>query len=427
MIKRIISTPIYHPQLLALILLILLSNFTFGSANISILELMFALIFLFLLYNSFLVSFIGKSMILKSTILITSLFFISTIIISLIPAMINGVEISLYIRRAFPFFLLFSFVPTFNIIEIKKESINTLLLVIIVVCLYDALKVLFPLYRNLNQIYLIMNLEDIRIAGNGVLQVSFPIILISLLLSTRKKVTKIVLKVFLFLSLSSLILSFTRSYWLGFFSALFLLIVILKREDKAKLIKILFSQLVLFIFTFFILLIFKFDLATKILSWLKDRIFSITQLTFLPTFIGRVDELETLLEYIPKSPIYGFGLGATYNFYNLSPFAWGGVGYKDLFYSHNFYAYHLFATGILGLLCFFLFIVTPIKVGILTYSTKKTQTLTLLAVFLSSIIFGTLFTSLTSPQFVDATSNIVIGVYIGIIAYASKYAITNIP
>ena len=231
---------------------------------------------------------------------------------------------------------------------------------------------------------------------------------------------------FLFLSLISLIFSFTRSYWFGFFAALFFLIIVLKKEDKAKLIRILFSQFILFVVAFSLLLIFKFDFASKILLWLKDRILSVTQLSLLLTFAGRVDELKTLLEYIPKSPIYGFGLGATYNFYNISPFAWGGVGYKDLFYSHNFYAYHLFATGILGLLGFCFFILSSIRVGILTYRTEKTNRITLVSVFLSSIIFGTLFTSLTSPQFVDATSDIVIGLYIGIVAYASKYKTTNI-
>jgi len=185
-----------------------------------------------LLYNSFLISFIERSRVLSSIILIGSLFFISTIIISLIPATINGVEIFFYFRRAFPFLLLLSFVPAFNILETNRESLKILLLAIILVCSYDALKVLFPIYRNLNQIYLIINLEDIRTAGNGVLQVSFPIILISLLLSTRKKATTIVLKVFLFLSLVSLIFSFTRSYWFGFFVALFFLIIVLKKKTK---------------------------------------------------------------------------------------------------------------------------------------------------------------------------------------------------
>ena len=418
--------PIYHLQLCLLVLLTMLAPFAIGSLGISNLELGFALIFLFLLYNSFLISFIERSRVLSSIILIGSLFFISTIIVSIIPATINGVEIPFYFRRAFPFFLLLSFIPTFNVLEAKKESLIILLIGIILLCSYDASKVLFSIYRNINQIYLVINLEDIRIAGNGLLQVSFPIILISLLLVLDSKTIRRVVKVFLFLSLVSLIFSFTRSYWFGFFVALFFLIIVLKKEDKAKLIRILFSQFILFVVAFSLLLIFKFDFASKILLWLKDRILSVTQLSLLLTFAGRVDELKTLLEYIPKSPIYGFGLGATYNFYNISPFAWGGVGYKDLFYSHNFYAYHLFATGILGLLGFCFFILSSIRVGILTYRTEKTNRITLISVFLSSIIFGTLFTSLTSPQFVDATSDIVIGLYIGIVAYASKYKTTNI-
>jgi len=423
--NKILSLPIYCIQLLLIVFLTVLLPFASGSAGVATTELIFGLIFLFLLYNSILTSFLKKSVVLNSTIFVSSLFFISTIIISLIPAINNGVVISFYFRRAFPFFLLLAFITVFNILEIKKESFIILLSAIILVCAYDSSKILFSIYRNFDQIYLVTNFEEIRTAGNGLLQASLPIILISLFLTSKSKKARIVLKIALFLSLLSLIFSFTRSYWFGLFMAIFFLIVALRKEDKISLIKVLSFQVSLFASAFLLLLIFKSDSAIKILIWIKDRLFSATQLSSLPTFIGRFDEINTILKYIPKSPIYGFGLGSTYNFYNISPFAWGGVGYKDLFYSHNFYAYHLFATGILGLFAFFFFIVSTIKTGVSTYARKQSNELNLISIFLSSIIFGALFTSLTSPQFVDITSDFVIGLYIGIIAFADKYRITN--
>jgi O-antigen ligase len=423
--KKVFSLPIHCIQLSLVVLLTALLPFVSTSAGVVTAEVIFGLIFLFLLYNSILTSLLRESLFFNSLIFVSSLFFISTIIISLIPAVNNGVVISFYFRRAFPFFLLLAFIPVFNVLEIKKESLIILLSAIILVCAYDSFKILFSIYRNFNQIYLIVNLEEIRTPGNGILQVSLPIVLISLLLTLKSKTARIVLKIALFLSLLSLIFSFTRSYWFGFFVALFFLMVALRKEDKVSLIKVLSFQAILFASAFLLLLIFKSDSAIKILIWIKERLYSTTQLSFLPTFIGRLDEISTLLKYIPKSPIYGFGLGATYNFYNISPFAWEGVGYKDLFYSHNFYAYHLFATGILGLFAFFFFIVSVIKTGVSTYIKNQSNKLNLISIFLSSIIFGTLFTSLTSPQFVDITSDFVIGLYIGIIAFTSKYMTTN--
>lgn len=394
--------------------------FLSSSANVSMPEIVFSSLFVFILFISLIKGIFRKSKIFKSSFLILAFFFILTILLSFIPAISNNVSGIFYIRRAFPFFLFLLLIPVFIEMESDGKAFKYILFTISAISLFNIFKIISDWYHNLGVIGGIVNLEQVRIAGNGIYLISLPIIVMAMLTSNKKRgIHNIILQILLFVSISALILSYTRSYWIGFLSSIIFLVIFLNNVDKNKIFKIIVIQSMIFALIFLILLKFQPIFSDKILSWVKARILSFENLSSLLSVRGRLDEIKSILVVFPKSPIWGFGLGSTYDYYSISPFAWGGIGYKQLFYSHNFYAYHLYATGIIGLTAFLVFITKPILISISTY--KRYIENNIITIYLAAIIFGLLFTSLTSPQFVDMPSNFYIGIFIGIILYNYKY------
>jgi len=271
-----------------------------------------------------------------------------------------------------------------------------------------------------NLLETIENPQALREAGNEIYFIYLIVILLYLLMVAKNKLYQVLLHCLLLFSITMVLLSFTRSYWVGIFFALVYLPFVLQKGDRREFISILLTQVFFGAILSGIVYAINPYLQIKIGMWLKQSFLSIFSFKQNFSVMNRVEELKALIPLILRKPLLGYGLGATYVMYWVFP----AKGYVSLFYSHNFYAYHAYATGLIGLISFLFLIWRSLIISIRSYSAYQTSN-GKLVIFLSALIFGLLFTSLTSPQFVDKASDLYVGIILGIIAYIYSKSISS--
>jgi O-antigen ligase len=198
------------------------------------------------------------------------------------------------------------------------------------------------------------------------LALEFPV-LVCLYMYLGNKKHKLPLATLISLFGLTLILTFTRTLWIGAFTALlFVTFVIRSGLGKMKIILALISIVViLFIVTLPVQYLSKFaskslyELVMGRLAFTLTQIFSPQS----PVQVTRLNELIGVFKAITRSPIIGLGLGATY---------WGPTGkvesiFLQKHFIHNSYAQIALRMGLLGLSAYFWIAFIFIKRGLFVY------------------------------------------------------------
>lgn len=191
----------------------------------------------------------------------------------------------------------------------------------------------------------------------GAYSLSIVLIIIGLLLSAQKEISRTYLGVSLILQLLTLLLSMTRGAWLGLFFGFFLLYLVLRLVEKKKR-GFRFANLAvvtLFIFLIPSLLVYFFAPSFSERTW--DRFSSYQSLNFESTSYSpeavRWRKMVGALESIKRQPLIGFGPGQA-----------GMISGEQRWYqpeidylrrgagSANFFLGVVFQRGLLGLLLF---------------------------------------------------------------------------
>jgi len=414
-----LSILVFFRPAIGVAFLFFLLPFTFSATGISYIEILFAAIFALSVIGGIVRSIVYKINIYRSSFFLPIALFTFSCLISYIPAISNSVSSIFWLRRVFPFFLFLLAIPTFVELKInEKESFKLFLFSSFVIAFYNMAKILFHWYNNISLIAVETNVQALRVAGNGVYLMYMPLFAIFLLLANKKRMYRVVLHLLLLSSIVALLLSYTRSYWIGIFFSLLYLLIYLKPADKKQFVKMLLWQVILVFITFMLLYAASPLMQQRLGEWIKQRFFSIA--LFRTTLSGkdRLHEIKALVPFILKSPIWGYGLGATYTFYSVNPFSWGRAGNVTIWFSHNFFVYHLFATGVIGLGSFLFLLLKNIAISLHIYvKTRINESFTKFIIISSALIVGLMFTSFTSPQFMDKPSNLYVGVVLGIIQY----------
>lgn len=173
----------------------------------------------------------------------------------------------------------------------------------------------------------------------------FPVILAVVLIAGARISSKVRLLLYLSLFLAglSVLLSFTRSFWMGLLVASFFLLFAGRKLNKAKVL-LRFAVVLLVA----IVILSLVPLQGKSLSnWLVSRMaYTLPQIAD-ESNLGRASRLleyDTAWNVMQTSPILGAGLGSKYVGYI------AGVGQLALkHYMHNFYLAVIFRMGVIGL------------------------------------------------------------------------------
>jgi len=168
-----------------------------------------------------------------------------------------------------------------------------------------------------------------------------------------------------------------------------------------------------------VLTIFLLVTPTPVSRFVVSRVASIPQATYDLSFLDRVMELQGLWNSAVQNPfsiLVGNGLGAKFTFYSPNPWSWGGTGWIENDYSHNYYAYIFWSTGLLGLSLFLLFWGSILRQAskILRPSSNILAGLSYYLIGICTAVVNLLIASLTGPPLMSFKWAVYFGVLIGL-------------
>lgn len=337
--------------------------------------------------------------------------------VNVIIALTNNVGLLWWFRRFFPVLTLSLTALTSMVAFRSQKEIKVAFITLIFIGLMVVLQALVQI-RSLDQMTL-TNLQDLRKYGGGYFS-AFGLCLTVPFLFCRPQLRQpIWFLVACVVSIFSvgLVLSFTRTYWISTAVAFLFMIYPLARVKRVKFF-VLLARVILFIILIFVL--FLWIAPPTISEFFVSRIVSIPQAGNDLSFLDRVTELQGLWDSAIKNPITllaGNGLGAKFTFYSVNPFSWGGTGWIENDYSHNYYAYLFWSIGIIGLFLFLLFWGSLFRraTKALCYSSNSITLYTpYYLIGICTAMTNLLVASLAGPPLTDFKWAIYFGVLIGI-------------
>ena len=373
-----------------------------SSEGVSIPEIGFAAYF----YGGLVLWFIDRWYVKREVINVASgdlwfMIFLALALATFITAIVSQNNIFLWTRE---FLMLAGFLFYFPVREVMKEQRGrkVVLGAFFLIALIVAAKNLYR-YRSGALIATFMwELLGARQAVNEPLFFAVIIFAVAAWMTTaRRWVQTTCLVVIVFFSLS-LILTFSRGYWLGTLVGVVVLFLLGKREERKRLG---FLGLIAGVggigVLFFVFRQIFYDLMLTIVG----RFFTSAIAFEDKSVLNRVAESRAVWDLISKNPIAGAGLGAEVTFFHIMR-----RSTQHTYYIHNAYLYLWFKFGIVGLLVFLTSFGAKIRQGILRLRDVGDEVQRASVMAAVAILAAMLEITITSPQFYARDSILIIAI-----------------
>lgn len=274
--------------------------------------------------------------------------------VNFIIASNNGVELLWWFRRFFPVLTLpLTALASMSAFRSQRQ-VCAAYIALTFIGIMVVLHALFQI-RSMN-LTAITNLQALRKYGGGYYS-AFGLCLMAPFLFRRprfRRSTWLLVTGALFILFFGLVISFTRTYWISTAVALLFMVYLLARIRRITAPALLFR---ITIPAMLVLALFLWITPPTIRSFVVARAVSMSKASNDLSVMDRFSELVGLWNSAIKAPISllsGNGLGAKFTFYSVNPWSWGETGWVENDYSHNYYAYLLWSTGLVGLFLFLL-------------------------------------------------------------------------
>lgn len=319
---------------------------------------------------------------------------------SLAPALLFGNSILKWFRELVPFLGYLLYYPMKDTLR-NSRQIKILSLCFMLLVVFIGVVNIIQYSQLLGKASYLWEIQASRQTANEPLfLVLFGVSVVSYLYAKNLKIKLLSLMTVVF-SAFVLVLSFSRGYWIAACISLFLIFIYVDLKRKLQMLSyipvvvlpaIVIASLYLGGFKEFFYQV-VLERVASIANWEQDI-----------SLVGRFNEAKTLFSLCLINPIVGYGLGATYTFYNIV------LGFSiNTWYTHNAFLFLLFKTGIFGLLSFLSFYLIVIKRGYLSFKKtinnwyQKSLSLGIVCSLISMIPL-----SITSPQFIQNDSILII-------------------
>ena len=394
-----------------------------SSEHIELGEIIFGLftifIFLIWLYEK---KNIKKEVIINDVFDYSIISFILLAVFSLITALINGNDLLKSFREFIPFIAYLFYFPL-------KDKISSIKYCNMLLSFFLCLVFYFGIQNIINYKNLILNssfiwdLEVSRQTTNEPLFFFSLILSFSYLLRLKKTGHKILCILLIIFSLGSLVLTFSRGYWVAALVSFFLLFIFVDIKTKIKMF--FYSLLISFPFLL-IAYLYLGDLNFLFYEIFLKRLFTILNLFEDPSLLNRANEARELFKLCLRNPLVGYGLGATYSFHNIL------LGATiNTWYSHNAFLFIIFKMGVFSLISIMVFYFKIIK-NAYKYSFREYSFKACLATNHKSLnlgvvcsLMGMLPLSFSSPQLIQSNSILIILISSIIINCNNNFLIKN--
>lgn len=360
-------------------------------------------------YNKLIVK---KEKILSDTADYFLLIFIGLCFFSFFTAYIHGNDIFKWFRELLPFMGYLFFYVFKDVLKNDKHIVYIFISFILLITI-PGIKSVVNYLTLMNDISYVFEILGSRQAGFE--PYYYIAVVASITVTFYSKLWKIKLISIFIAALSGtvLILTFTRGYWLGALIALAIVFLLSEKRIKLSMLTVIPVFLIIIVLLIHIFLGNLTDIFYKMVS---ERFTSVGGLSSDISFMNRMSEAKALFAKCLENPIAGHGLGATYRFYDII------IHYnKVTWYSHNAYLYIFFKLGIFGLIFYLCWYSCILWKG---YKLSRSKSINWfrksIVIFAIGGLVGMLPLSMTSPQFYDKDSILVIMLCSSMIAVVEK-------
>ena len=220
-----------------------------------------------------------------------------------------------------------------------------------------------------------------------------------------REYNRVIVTIALGLSAVSLAITFSRGYWIGAVIGVGFLMIFSPGEARKRLV--ILSSISLLVSIAIVYILFP-KIFSDIFEGLVTRL-AATGLGDI-SLRNRFAESSAVLKKVADSPIIGYGLGSFFSFYNLI-----FQQTSTTWYIHNVYLFMMFKFGVVGTMLYlsfyFMKMFDAIKLA-LNYNSSFEK---IIMTGFVSIMLVMLIISVTSPQFYDRASVLILSVFWGVI------------
>ncbi len=332
--------------------------------------------------------------------------FIAIAFLSFFPALISRLNMIHWFRELIPFitFFLYFMVKT----EVKnKRDIVFILLSLFSVSLYFSVSNIINFGKLLSNIQYFWEIASSRQVLSEIFFTMSLILGLSFLFSSIPKKIKPFLIIFIMITSVSLALTFSRGYWIASIFGTFVLFILANKEEKLNFLK----YLGVFTFISVTFVSFYFGNLTEFVGIsLMERFPSLKDIFSDISILNRLSETKGIFQSIKYYFIAGAGLGAKFKYFNI-------IDYETVntWYSHNAFLYLLFKLGIPGLIIYLLFYFSIIRYCIFFLRIKSNTIENSIAKGTAALLISMFFLSVSSPQFYQKDSVLIVAVLGGLI------------
>jgi len=394
----------YRPLWGAIILIgFFLSPVLFNSPQITLLEIFWGILFITGFTGALLRAFLEKKKLLlsfeKESILWLTMFFLLWSGASLLVSLNEGEPAIWWLRKYVDFIGYFLILWLVWSIDKRREKwIKILVALFLCIGAIKGLQQLIYYYHYFPEAIAFNNFQILR-RGSYAQFFGFPcsIMTMCLYIYSKKKIDKLFFAFLSFFFLIFLVLSFTRSIWMGFVVS-FLILLFRFKSFRAKITKIIFPFFIIAIIAIGGGFFLKREIMGHLFQWVKIRLLSFFKLEAQLSILDRFAEWKALWRLSWEKPLFGHG-----TFYSVNPWSWvkeGGVGLVNIRYSHNVYLYLFYTMGIVGLFLFIMLIFNVIKNAKLMQGKSNNSFVKAYCTAIYSICYGFLVTAIACPVFI---------------------------
>lgn len=320
-------------------------------------------------------------------------------------AIVNGNDGLIFFRELIPFVIIISYLFYRPFIKVNPNLHNMLIGAFLLLATIVAFKNIISYQTSIAVAQYYWEITGKRKALSEPLFFSASVMLTGLFFSVKNIKLKAIVILLWSISIVALILTFTRSYWLGYIISIGILFFYLPRKNKKQL---LITLLIVIVLVIVASLLFLPSTYVLIMQSVLDRLLTIKATTTTDlSFLNRVEEWKSVMKWIIINPIVGYGYGAVFSFHDILIHTQNNTSY-----SHNLYLYLLHKSGVVGLIIMIMFYFSVLKSGLnklklLQWGTEKSLVLSILI-----LLFVFLIISNSSPQLIqkDSTMIVMIGI-----------------
>lgn len=339
--------------------------------------------------------------------------FLSSCVFSLIPAVLFGVFFSRWVRELVPFMTFMLFFPLRDALRNKKD-VQIVVAMLFILCLFAVFRNLVRYRSAIAIAEMYWQIASSRAASNEPFFFVSIVLAVSVLLFTVSWKVRILMSVLVSVFALALIITFSRGYWIATGIAFIVLFILSPLRTKIKIL--LFTGIVVMLSGMVVMLFFG-DFGRLLLESVFGRFVTIGSFLEDPSFRSRLAESAKVIGYILRNPILGYGLGKEYEFVSIIPRE------MPTAYVHNVYLFLMFKIGLAGTLMFLYFYGRMIRQGYRNYRIQTDAILKAVMLGVLSYLIAMLPLSVSSPQFIQKDSILLIAVGMAILSFGEQYSL----